>query len=222
MDITNVIIDHWELLDIIKALSSLIVGMLLGAERELKDKAAGFRTITLICLGSTLFTLLSYKLGGGESEDATRIASYVVSGIGFLGAGVIFKDGFSINGLTTASIIWIAAAIGMSIGFGQFYTALTFLGASFFIIHLGGFINRKLLTMISLKSIELQIKKSDYNKKYQIEKGINEFCKRVELRQMENLNEVITLHYECKVLTKNVTDLENYLVSNNLISNFKM
>lgn len=222
MDIVNVISDQWEVLDLIKAISSLLVGMMLGAERELKDKAAGFRTITLICLGSTLFTVLSYKLGGGESEDATRIASYVVSGIGFLGAGVIFKDGFSINGLTTASIIWIAAAIGMSIGFGQFYTALTFLAASFFIIHLGGFINRKFLTMISLKSIEVQIRKTDYENRQQIEKDIKSFCKRLELKQMEDINDVITLHYECKVLTKNLGDLEDYLVFSKLVSNFKM
>ncbi len=222
MDIVNVISDQWEVLDLIKAVSSLIVGMMLGAERELKDKAAGFRTITLICLGSTLFTVLSYKLGGGESEDATRIASYVVSGIGFLGAGVIFKDGFSINGLTTASIIWIAAAIGMSIGFGQFYTALTFLAASFFIIHLGGIINRKFLTMISLKSIEIQIRKTDYENRQQIEKDIKSFCKRLELKQMEDINDVITLHYECKALTKNLGDLEDYLVFSKLVSNFKM
>ncbi len=218
----NIATDHWEALDLLKAVTSLIVGMILGAERELKDKAAGFRTITLICLGSTLFTLLSYKLGMGESEDATRIASYVVSGIGFLGAGVIFKDGFTINGLTTASIIWISAAIGMSIGFGQFYTAFTFLGSSFFIIHLGGFINKKLLTMISLKNIHLHISKKDYITRAEIESDINSFCKRVELRQMEEDNDVIILIYECKVITKKLNELENYLVNNKYISSFKM
>lgn len=218
----NIAADHWEALDLLKAVTSLIVGMMLGAERELKDKAAGFRTITLICLGSTLFTLLSYKLGMGESEDATRIASYVVSGIGFLGAGVIFKDGFTINGLTTASIIWIAAAIGMSIGFGQFYIAFTFLGASFVIIHLGGYINKKLLTMISLKNIELQIDKQDYASRNELETDINTFCKRIELRQIEEHNNIIILHYECKVYTKKVLDLENYLVNNKYINSFKM
>lgn len=218
----NIASDHWEALDLLKAVTSLIIGMILGAERELKDKAAGFRTITLICLGSTLFTLLSYKLGMGESEDATRIASYVVSGIGFLGAGVIFKDGFSINGLTTASIIWIAAAIGMSVGFGQFYIALTFLGASFVIIHLGGYINKKLLTMISLKNIELQIDKQDYSSRNELETDINAFCKRIELRQMEEHNNIIILHYECKVYTKKVIDLENYLVNNKYINSFKI
>ena len=93
--------EYWEVMDIIKTLLSLIVGFILGYEREQKDKAAGLKTISIICLGSTLFTLLSYKMGVGQSEDSTRIASYVVSGIGFLGAGVIFKDGFSINGLTS-------------------------------------------------------------------------------------------------------------------------
>lgn len=218
----NITSDHWELLDLVKAVTSLIIGMILGAERELKDKAAGFRTITLICLGSTLFSLLSYKLGMGESEDATRIASYVVSGIGFLGAGVIFKDGFTINGLTTASIIWIAAAIGMSIGFGQFYIAFTFLGASFVIIHLGGYINKKLLTMISLKNIELHIDKQDYKSRDELETDINTFCKRIELRQMEEHNNIIILHYECKVYTKKVLDLENYLVNNKYINSFKI
>ena len=218
----NIATDHWEGLDLLKAVTSLLVGMILGAERELKDKAAGFRTITLICLGSTLFTLLSYKLGMGESEDATRIASYVVSGIGFLGAGVIFKDGFTINGLTTASIIWISAAIGMSIGFGQFYTAFTFLGCSFFIIHLGGFINKKLLTMISLKNIHIHINKKDYTSRAEIETDINHFCKRIELRQMEEDIDTIILNYECKVLTKKINELEDYLVYNKFISSFKM
>lgn len=218
----NIASDHWEALFLLKAVTSLIIGMILGTERELKDKAAGFRTITLICLGSTLFTMLSYKLGMGESEDATRIASYVVSGIGFLGAGVIFKDGFSINGLTTASIIWIAAAIGMSVGFGQFYIAFTFLGASFVIIHLGGYINKKLLTMISLKNIELQIDKKDYESRNELETDINSFCKRIELRQMEEHNNIIILHYECKVYTKKVLDLENYLVNNKYINSFKI
>lgn len=218
----NITADYWETLDLLKAVTSLIIGMVLGAERELKDKAAGFRTITLICLGSTLFTLLSYKLGMGESEDATRIASYVVSGIGFLGAGVIFKDGFSINGLTTASIIWIAAAIGMSIGFGQFYIAFTFLGASFVIIHLGGFINKKLLTMISLKNIELQIDKQDYKSRTELETAINSFCKRIELRLLEENDNQIILYYECKVYTKKIVDLENYLVYNKYIKSFKI
>lgn len=116
--------EYFEISDVLKALVSLLAGVILGYERELKDKSAGLKTITIICLGSTLFTILSYKFSG--DGDPTRIASYVVSGIGFLGAGVIFKEGFNVYGLTTAGIIWIAAAIGMSIGFGEILLAFVF------------------------------------------------------------------------------------------------
>lgn len=68
----------WEWEDLIKVSYALIAGIILGMEREWKDKSAGFKTISIICLGSTLFALLSYKMGAGDSEDATRIASYVV------------------------------------------------------------------------------------------------------------------------------------------------
>src|SRR5689334_18124669 len=112
--------DHWEMMDVYKALLSAAAGLILGFERELKDKAAGLKTITIITLGATLFAIISYKAAG---PDPTRIASYIVSGVGFLGAGVIFKDGFNVSGLTTAGIIWLAAAIGTSIGFGEFYMA---------------------------------------------------------------------------------------------------
>lgn len=100
---------------------ALLFGAIIGFEREYRSKAAGFRTITLITLGSTLFTILSLNVGKGLSDD--RIASQIVTGIGFIGAGVIFKDGFAVSGLTTAASIWIAAAIGMAIGFGNYSVA---------------------------------------------------------------------------------------------------
>ena len=75
-------IDHWEIMDLYKALLAVAGGVILGLERELKDKAAGLKTITVICLGSALFTILSYKVGVNDNET-TRIASYIVSGIGF-------------------------------------------------------------------------------------------------------------------------------------------
>ena len=120
--------DHWEILDVYKALMAIAAGLILGLERELKDKAAGLKTITIITLGATLFSIISYKVGG--IDRGTAIAAYIVSGVGFLGAGVIFKDGFTVSGLTTAGIIWLAAAIGTSIGFGEFYMAATFMGAA--------------------------------------------------------------------------------------------
>jgi putative Mg2+ transporter-C (MgtC) family protein len=101
-----------------KLVLSLVLGALIGAEREYKSKVAGFRTIILITLGSTLFTLVSVALMG--QGDPTRIASTIVTGIGFLGAGVIYKETGTVRGITTAAVIWTAAAIGMMVGFGLF------------------------------------------------------------------------------------------------------
>ena len=104
--------------DLLKILMAIFVGGLIGAEREFRDKAAGFRTNIVICTGATLFTMFSLKLGA--DEDPVRIAAAVVSGVGFLGAGSIMRDGGRVTGLTTASTIWIAAALGMGIGGGFF------------------------------------------------------------------------------------------------------
>lgn len=103
---------------LVKLVLSMCLGALIGAEREYKSKVAGFRTIILITLGSTLFTLVSVALMG--QGDPTRIASTIVTGIGFLGAGVIYRETGTIKGITTAAVIWAAAAIGMMVGFGLF------------------------------------------------------------------------------------------------------
>ncbi len=95
---------------------AVVVGGLIGAEREYRSKSAGFRTLTLICLGATLFTMLSELIGGKGTPD--RIAANVVVGIGFVGAGVIFKGDTKVSGITTAAMIWVAAALGMGIGAG--------------------------------------------------------------------------------------------------------
>jgi len=105
-------------LDFIKLLFSLGIGCVLGAEREYRGKSAGLRTIILIALGSTLFTIFSMHIGLPNSAD--RIAANIVVGIGFLGAGVIFKADDRVTGLTTATTIWVAAALGMGVGAGFF------------------------------------------------------------------------------------------------------
>jgi putative Mg2+ transporter-C (MgtC) family protein len=99
-----------------KLLLSILIGGVIGAEREYRSKSAGFRTLTLICLGSALFTIFSELIGAGSNPD--RIASNIATGIGFVGAGVIFKGDFGVNGITTAAMIWVTAALGMGIGAG--------------------------------------------------------------------------------------------------------
>jgi len=107
--------------DLVSVLVALVCGSLLGFEREYQNKSAGFRTIILICLGAAVFTLSSgYALGA--SQD--RIAANIVTGIGFIGAGVIFKDSLWVKGLTTAAVIWVSAAIGVVSGMGHHLFAL--------------------------------------------------------------------------------------------------
>jgi putative Mg2+ transporter-C (MgtC) family protein len=106
----------------IKLAISVLIGGIIGAEREYHNKSAGLRTLMLICLGSTLFTLFSMEIGARTSPD--RIASNIVTGVGFVGAGVIFMNGVGINGVTTAATIWIVAALGMGVGAGHQYLAL--------------------------------------------------------------------------------------------------
>src|SRR6476620_3521703 len=96
---------------------SFLVGGLVGFERERRDRPAGLRTHILVCMGSTLITLVSREIAGGHA-DPGRVAAQIVSGIGFLGAGTIFRAGNSVRGLTTAAGLWVVAGIGMGIGTG--------------------------------------------------------------------------------------------------------
>jgi putative Mg2+ transporter-C (MgtC) family protein len=106
------------------------LGGAIGAEREIHNHPAGIRTHMLVALGSGLFTVLSifgFGLegnGNGALVDPTRIAAQIVSGIGFLGAGAILKDGVVIRGLTTAASLWATAAVGMAAGAGEYVLAL--------------------------------------------------------------------------------------------------
>ncbi len=105
----------------IKIVTGLVLGSLVGYDREQKMKNAGIKTNVLICLGATLYTaisMLGHVQGGGIEYDAARIPAQIVSGIGFLGAGAIMKDKGNIIGLTTAATIWVVASIGMTIGYG--------------------------------------------------------------------------------------------------------
>jgi len=97
------------------------IGAIIGLEREFRSKPAGFRTMILICVGSCLYTILSKEIGGASTD---RIASNIVTGIGFIGAGVIFKEGITVNGLTTAALIWVTAALGMAIGYHNYPLAI--------------------------------------------------------------------------------------------------
>ena len=110
----------WVML-LAKLISATALGYVIGMEREWHGKVVGKRTVSLIAIGSALYVLMSPTIFGG---DNSRIIAQVVSGIGFLGAGIIFKDGDTIRGLTTAATVWCAAAIGCLCGSGMFVEAV--------------------------------------------------------------------------------------------------
>lgn len=107
---------------IVKVVLAMILGGVMGLERQYNDKPAGYATNSIICVGAALFTILSLYMGemGG---DPGRIAAQIVSGVGFLGAGAILREGNKISGLTTAAGVWLVAAVGMAVGYGQFLLA---------------------------------------------------------------------------------------------------
>ncbi len=203
----------WDWNDLLKAILSLCAGFVLGFEREWKDKSAGFKTISIICLGSTLFSLLSYKIGAGTSEDATRIASYVVSGIGFLGAGVIFKDGVNVNGLTTASIIWMSAAVGMAIGFGVYVIAAIFLFACFIIIVSGPMLNKYVIHNV-IKVVIVSMSRNNLEVKDELLVQLKPMAKQVKIKKQILSAEVLTLELEVLIDKRNIRRFERAILEN--------
>ena len=121
-----------ELEILLRLVLAAVLGGVLGVEREYLGKPAGMRTYGLVALGATLFTIVSKYgfLDGGGEIDPSRVAAQIVTGIGFLGAGVIVFRGIKVEGLTTASGLWVAAAVGMAIGVGMYVVgvAATLLG----------------------------------------------------------------------------------------------
>ncbi|MFV5516285.1 MgtC/SapB family protein [Acinetobacter gerneri] len=107
--------------DILHLLIALAIGALIGTEREYRSKSAGLRTMIMVSLASCLFTILSIKIGVANPD---RLAANILTGLGFLGAGVIFKDDNRISGITTATTIWMVAALGMAVGAGYILLSL--------------------------------------------------------------------------------------------------
>lgn len=112
---------------LVQLVVAALLGVAIGVEREHRRKAAGMRTYALVCLGAALFTILSVdgfrSLAPEGGYDPSRIASQIVSGIGFIGAGLIFLQGDKVQGLTTAAGLWVTAAIGMAVGIQMYNVA---------------------------------------------------------------------------------------------------
>src|SRR6478735_5598343 len=198
-----------QLGDIVSMIMAVVCGGIIGFEREYKNKSTGFRTIVLITLGSTIFTIVS-RHGAGADD---RISANIITGIGFIGAGVIFKDRMSVMGLTTAAVIWTAAAIGMTTGIG--YHSLAFL---FTIITLA--------ILVLVDRIEVVISNLNKNKIFNINFSNADIAqmethhlksKRIELFKNE---EVLCVVMHVKGIKKNVDMLCEEMVNMKAIKDF--
>jgi putative Mg2+ transporter-C (MgtC) family protein len=211
--------DHWEIMDVYKALISVAAGLILGLERELKDKAAGLKTITIICLGATLFSIISMKL---DAANPTTLAAYIVSGVGFIGAGAIFRDGFSVSGLTTAGIIWLSAAVGTSIGFGEFYLAATFVASSLIIVVATPLISKITSPSAQSRQLKFTIAKEDFGQKEIILSMIKNEVLTVTEKKIELSDKYIEIAVEVLIKNSNIETLKKLLVNNELIHAFSI
>jgi len=145
-------VGHDELVIVGRLTGALVIGAMIGFERTFHGRPAGFRTHALVCLASALLMLVTvYQLHWMTEvpldtirADPTRMAQGIMTGIGFLGAGVIFKEGLTVRGLTTAASIWITAAIGILVGIGFWYAAILGAAATLIVLALFRFIEAHL------------------------------------------------------------------------------
>src|ERR1700761_4585058 len=144
-----------DTVDLLKIGISVFCGGLLGIERQYKNKTAGFRTIILITLGSALFTMVAQEAGLGVNIN-------VITGIGFIGAGVVFKDNIGVSGLTTAAVIWVAAAIGMAAGAGNYPLAMLVTLTTLFVLILFSLLERYIDKVHHDKLYMLTFDNADY------------------------------------------------------------
>lgn len=158
-----------ELEDMVAMIVSIICGGAIGFEREYKNKSAGFRTIILISLGSTIFTIVS-RHGVGADD---RISANIITGIGFIGAGVIFKDKISVRGLTTAAVIWTSAAIGMTTGIGYHALALCLTIITLGVLLMVTKVERMIAQLQKEQLISVTFRDPDFDQIQQLENTLN-------------------------------------------------
>lgn len=150
----------------LRILIAIALGAVIGLERQWRLRTAGIRTNTLVSVGSALFVILgAVGLGDGPSSDPSRVAAQIVSGIGFLGAGVILRDGLNIRGLTTAATLWCAAAVGSLAGAGLGMVALigaiTIIGTNTLLRPFSKYVNRR-FSRIDMEAEEGDVRQGDY------------------------------------------------------------
>jgi len=192
-----------------RLLAALVIGGIIGSEREYRSKAAGFRTMTLICLGSATFTILSLRLGTESSHD--RIASNIVTGIGFLGAGAIFKDGITISGLTTATSIWVTASLGMAAGAGRLGLAAMGLGLALVVLAVFERLQELIDNIHQKRSYRFQFSHGQ-SSRTDLETTLRRFGVKFRLRQVMREEDIVSCLYDVWGSARVLGELSDFFV----------
>jgi putative Mg2+ transporter-C (MgtC) family protein len=193
-------VTHLEIEFIIKISLSIVLGGIIGFERESAQHPAGLRTLILVCLGSTLFMFVPYFTldpsfaGLNLVLDVTRVAAGVVTGIGFLGAGVIFTAGTNVRGLTTAATIWSVASIGILVGIGFYFIAIFATIAITLVLHFFHIVEREYFKYDEFRFLKIKI-----NDKADVKNDLERLLKRhkikLELNNFERDDSNLVLVY---------------------------
>lgn len=199
----------------IRLLISFILGAAIGLEREYNSKAAGLRTMIMICLGSTIFTEISIMIGGSTPD---RIASNIVTGVGFLGAGVIFKDGLSVTGITTATTIWICAALGMAVGAGEYFIAVVSTGVIIIVLSVFNKLQRIVERIHQTRTYRICFHDiNDEKTQIELENHPLKFFRKRSIKE----NGTYTVVYEVTGSQKRLMEFTHFLKNNNQIESFE-
>jgi len=199
----------------IRLVISFLLGAAIGLEREYHSKAAGLRTMIMICLGSTIFTEISIILGGSNPD---RIAANIVTGVGFLGAGVIFKDGLSVSGITTATTIWISAAMGMAVGAGQYFIAVVSTGVIIIVLSMFNKLQRFVEKLHQVRIYKVSINITDENV---IEPEMKLLALSYNHKRSSKENNTLNVFYEVIGSEKKLNSLTESLKKNEKVISFE-
>ena len=198
---------------------AFVIGAVIGIEREFRSKPAGFRTMILICVGACLYTIISKEAGGSSSD---RIASNIVTGIGFIGAGVIFKEGITVNGLTTAALIWITAALGMAIGYHNYPLAIVVSIMIVIVLFVLEPVQRFINKLHRVKDYKIKVLQTDNDFKNELEIffGKNDMTFRCMKTVKENMDAVYI--YRISSPDKNYDEVNNFLLKHQDVKSFEV
>ncbi|MBD1434524.1 MgtC/SapB family protein [Sphingobacterium sp. DN00404] len=197
-------------------LISILCGAVVGFEREFKNKSAGFRTIILICLGSTIFTLTSRM--GNISDD--RIAANIVTGIGFLGAGVIYQGKFTVQGLTTAAVIWSMAGVGMMIGFENYALGFVLTFCMVVILSLFQKMENLLANIYFIRTIHVTFQNIEVAHLGEFENFMKEHKVKPQRKGVEKKGEHLTVVYEITGTQKNIRRANDAIITLDYVYSF--